>query len=74
MRFPCSNVPTEEEDWSRDNFKKFIGELEIRDVTTEENGTLTFLYDKGALIIPKKKYREKASIIIVISISLYYFF
>lgn len=72
LNFP--NIPTIENGWDRDNFRNFITNLEVKDVTTDEDGTITLLDDEFTLFLPKNKLREKASMMIIISLSLYYFY
>lgn len=65
--------PYFKEYWDRDSFQQLLINYEIIDGQLTEDGTFMF-YDDKALLIAKNKYREKASLMHILSVAFYYSF
>ncbi|ALA93436.1 hypothetical protein PGJ_00008210 [Porphyromonas gingivalis AJW4] len=59
---------------NRESFFRFMEEYEIWDVYQMDGNEIVFYEDSKSLIIPKDKYRAKATLIPIISVFMYYIF
>ena len=60
------------DDMNRDSFIKFIKEFDILDVAIDKDGQVLLLEGDDTVLLPKDRYRDKASMMLLISLYLFY--
>lgn len=71
---PASGLLPEDGNWTREIFNHLIEEYQLIDATEDENGKIKFYDDAKSILLPKDKYRQKATFIPSLSFFLFYYY
>ncbi len=69
---PSSGLLPEDGNWTREKFNHLIEEYQLIDATEDENGEIKLYNDAQSMLLPKNKYRQKATFIPSLSLFLFY--
>ena len=69
---PASGLLPEDGNWTREKFNHLIEEYQLIDATEDESGEIKFYDDAKSMLLPKDKYRQKATLIPPLSLFLFY--